>query len=285
MGRLYAWLSAEGFLVGSVLLLLLGLNVGVSAPGTLGYYRTSTWLVVGGSLFLLVGMLALIAVGLALRELFGRGARAELMAVAFLAGGLLGASSRLLVIPARLSAAGVADLAGNGRGAIRPEALNSFLLTYSMVENTTNWLLYGWFLLTGLALYHAGRLAAEHGLLPRAWSRLGLASAVGCGIVVLATLSTLLPNVPGASLVGRLSMVAVGVVLIPAWSIWLGRELGAALKRERAAADGVTEGPGPRRPGPAVRLPRVPIGAPGRLLRLLARAPLALRPQPGRQTR
>src|SRR5919204_2550473 len=94
IGRAYAWLSAEGFLVGAVILLLL--NLGVGAPSSpmagLAGYVNSTWLVVVGSAFLLIGMLALIPVGLALRELLGRSAGPELAATFFLAGALLGAA-------------------------------------------------------------------------------------------------------------------------------------------------------------------------------------------------
>jgi hypothetical protein len=266
--------------VGAVILLLLNLGVGAApAEAGLAQYVSNTWLLVAGSAVLLLGMLALIPVGLALRELLGRGAGPELMATCFLAGGLLGASSRLLLIPIRLS---LASLAGT-RG-LQPQVLSSFLLTYTMVENATNWLLYGWFLLTGLGLYHASRSAMRQGALPRAWGWLGLVSAVGCWLVVLLTLATLFTNVPAVFLAGRLIMAAIGVVLIPVWLTWLGRELGAALRRDRAAADGVPEGLGGRSARPAMRLPRVPIGAPSWLLRLLGRAPLALRPEASRPT-
>jgi hypothetical protein len=217
---------------------------------------------------------------LTLRAALGRGTGADLAAGFLLAGSLLGMSSRLLLIPLRLSLASLTTAKG-----IQPQVLNSFLLTYGTVENATNWLLYGWFLLTGLGLYHASRLAMEQGLLPPAWGRLGLASAIGCWLVVLMTLATLVAELPAASLVGRLSMAAVGVLLIPAWLTWLGRELGAALARDRAATDGVPDGLGGRSARPAIRLPRVPIGAPSWLLRRLGRAPLALRPEAGQQAR
>jgi hypothetical protein len=276
-GRAYAWLGAEGFLVGAVILLLLNLGVvgGPAEPG-LAQYVSNTWLLVLGSGVLLLGMLALIPVGLALRELLGRGVGPELMATCFLAGSLLGVSSRLLLIPIRLS---LASLAGT-RG-VQPQILNSFLLTYTMVENATNWLLYGWFLLTGLALYHASRSAMRQGVLPRAWSWMGLVSAVGCWLVVLLTLATLFTNAPAVFMAGRLSMAAVGVVLVPAWLTWLGRELGVALRRDRAAA--APEELGGRGTRPAVRLPRVSAGAPSWLLRLVGRAPLALEPEAGRR--
>jgi hypothetical protein len=118
----------------------------------------------------------------------------------------------------------------------------------------------------------------QQAALPRAWGQLGLASAVGCWLVVLLTSATVVADLPAASLAGRLSMAAVGVVLIPVWLAWLGRELGVTLRRDQAAIDGVPEGRGGRR-----AWPRVPIGAPSWLLRLLGREPLELRPATGRQ--
>src|SRR5919202_6436756 len=174
-GRVYAWLGAEGFLVGAVILLLLNLGIGAQ-PGTgLAQYANGTWQVVLGSTFLLAGMLALIPVGLTLRELLGRGAGPEIMATCFLAGSLLGVSSRLLLIPIRLTVVNLAATKG-----LQPQILNSVLLTSNVVENATNWLLYGWFLLTGVALYHASRSAMQQAALPRAWGWLGLVSAMGC---------------------------------------------------------------------------------------------------------
>ena len=270
-GRAYAWLGAEGFLVGAVILVLL--NLGVGAPPAAGASQSlnGTWLLVIGSAFLLLGMLAVIPVGLTLRELLGRGAGPELMATCFVAGSLLGVSSRLLLIPIRLSVANLAATKG-----LQPQLLNSVLLTSSIVENATNWLLYGWFLLTGLALYHASRSAMRQAALPRAWGWLGLASAIGCWLVVLLTLATVVADVPAVSLAGRLSMAVVGVMLVPAWLTWLGRELGVALKRERAAANGVREGLGGRSARRGMRPPRVPSRAPSWLLRLVGQAPLAL---------
>jgi hypothetical protein len=273
-GRTYAWLGADGFLVGAVILLLLNLGV-VGAPSGPGVsqYLNSTWLVVIGSAFLLLGMLAIIPVGLTLRELLGRGVEPELMGAFFVAGSLLGITSRLLLIPMRLSLVSLAGTKG-----IQPQVLNSVMLTYSVVENATNWLLYGWFLLTGLALYHASRSAMQQAALPRAWGQLGLASAVGCWLVVLLSLAILIVDLPAVFLAGRLSMAAVGVVLIPVWLAWFGRELGVTLSRDQAAIDGVPEGWGGRR-----AWPRVPIGAPSWVLRLLGREPLELRPETGRQ--
>jgi hypothetical protein len=247
-GRAYAWLGAEGFFVGAVILLLLNLGVGAQ-PGTgLAQYISGTWLVVIGSAFLLLGMLALIPVGLTLRELLGRGAGPELMVNLFLAGSLLGVSSRLLLIPVRLSLANVAATRG-----IQPQVLNGFLLTYTLIENATNWLLYGWLLLTGLALYHASRAAMQSGTLPRAWGWLGLTAAAGCWLGVLLTLVTLIADVPAVSLLGRLSMAAVGVILIPAWLTWVGRECALVLSRDRPSVDHSRA---------RSRLPRVRIGVP-----------------------
>ena len=252
-GRVYAWLGAEGFLVGAVILLLLNLGLG-GQPGTgLAQYASSTWQVVLGSTFLLVGMLAMIPVGLTLRELLGRGAGPELMATLFLAGSLLGVSSRLLLIPVRLSLANVAATRG-----IQPQALNGFLLTYSLIESAANWLLYGWLLLTGLALYHASRAAMQSGALPRAWGWLGLTAAAGCWLAVLLTLVTLIADVPAVSVAGRLSMAVLGVILLPAWLVWVGREFGVVLGRDRASVEASPEG----RPGRGGRLPRVRIGVP-----------------------
>jgi hypothetical protein len=270
-GRAYAWLGAEGFLLGAVILVLLNLGVGAPSPAGSSQYLNSTWLLVAGCAFLLLGMLAVIPVALTLRELLGRGAGPELMATCFVAGSLLGVSSRLLLIPIRLSVANLAAVKG-----LQPQVLSSVVLTAGVVENTTNWLLYGWFLLTGLALYHASRSAMKQAVLPRAWGWLGLVSALGCWLVVLLTLATLIIDLPAVSLAGRLSMAVVGVILMPAWLIWLGRELGMALKRDRTAADAVPEGLGERGARRGIRLPRIPIGAPSWLLRRVGKAPLAL---------
>ena len=254
-GCAYAWLAAEGFLVGAVILLLLNLGVGVTPASGLTHYVNTAWLVVAGSACLLLGMLAIIPVGLALREVLGRGPSTELMATFFVAGSLLGVSSRLLLIPMRLSLASLVGTKG-----VQPQALNSFLMTYSVVENATNWLLYGWFLLTGLALYHASRSAIRQGALPRAWGWLGLISAIGCWLVVLLSLATIVTDGPVVALAGRLSMAAVGVLLLPAWLTWLGRELGVILSPERTSMLGLARG---------IRLPRLSLAAPSWLLRLV----------------
>jgi hypothetical protein len=275
-GRAYAWLGAEGFLVGAGILLLLNLGVGAQSATTgVAQYANNTWLVVAGSAFLVLGMLALIPVGLTLRELLGRGVGPEMMTTFFVAGSLLGVSSRLLLIPLRLSLGNLAATRG-----VQPQALNNFLLTYSVVENATNWLLYGWFLLTGLALYHASRSAMQQGTLPRAWGWLGLVSAIGCWLVVLLTLVIVVIDVPTIALAGKLVMAVVGVALLPVWLTWLGRALSDAVKSEQTVTvDGVPEGRG----GRTWRMPRVPVRAPGWLLRVTGQPSLALEAQPNSQ--
>ena len=270
-GRAYAWLGAEGFLVGAVILVLLNLGIGAPSQNGSSQYLNGTWLLVAGCAFLLLGMLAVIPVGLTLRELLGRGPGPELMATCFVAGSLLGVSSRLLLIPIRLSVANLSTVKG-----LQPQVLSTVVLTSGVIENSTNWLLYGWFLFTGVALYHASRSAIKQGVMPRAWSWLGLVAAIGCWLVVLLTLANLVTDVPAVSLAGRLSMAAVGVLLIPAWLTWLGRELGIAIKRERVATDSIREGLVGQSARRGIRLPRVRIGASSWLLRLVGKAPLAL---------
>ena len=150
-----------------------------------------------------------------------------------------------------------------------------------MVENATNWLLYGWFLLTGLALYHAGRSAMQQRALPRAWGWLSVASAIGCWLVVLLTLVIVITDVPAVALAGKLVTAVVGVVLIPVWLTWLGRQLHVGMKREQiASADGVSE----RKAARNVRVPHVAVRAPGWLLRVTGRPRLALETQSTRHT-
>jgi hypothetical protein len=242
-GRAYAWFGAVAFVAGAVIFVLLNLGVGASPASGLAQYSNTTFLVAIGSACLLIGMLALIPVGLALREALGRGAEPDLMFTFLVAGSLLGLTSRLLLIPMRLSLSGLATTKG-----VQPQALSSFMLTYSVVENATNWLLYGWFLLTGLALYHAARAGMRQAALPRAWSWLGLASAIGCWLVVVLTVANVITDAPATSVVGRLIMAAVGIVLIPTWLAWLG----VRLRPDPAAVDVGAEVPGPQsgaRPG------------------------------------
>jgi hypothetical protein len=276
-GRAYAWLGAESFLVGAIILVLVNMGIGTpSATTGLAQYVNTTSLVVIGSGFLLLGMLTIIPVGLMLRELLGRGAGSEMMATYFIAGSLLGVTSRLLLIPLRLSLGNLAATRG-----IQPQVMNNFLLTYSVVENATNWLLYGWFLLTGLALYHAGRSAMQQRALPRAWGWLSVASAIGCWLVVLLTLVIVITDVPAVALAGKLVTAVVGVVLIPVWLTWLGREIHVGMKREQiASADGVSE----RKAARNVRVPHVAVRAPGWLLRVTGRPRLALETQSTRHT-
>jgi hypothetical protein len=276
-GRAYAWLGAESFLVGAIILVLVNMGIGTpSATTGLAQYVNTTSLVVIGSGFLLLGMLTIIPVGLMLRELLGRGAGSEMMATFFIAGSLLGVTSRLLLIPLRLSLGNLAATRG-----IQPQVMNNFLLTYSVVENATNWLLYGWFLLTGLALYHAGRSAMQQRALPLAWGWLSVASAIGCWLVVLLTLVIVITDVPAVALAGKLVTAVVGVVLIPVWLTWLGRQLHVGMKREQiASADGVSE----RKAARSVRVSHVAVRAPGWLLRVTGRPRLALETQSTRHT-
>ena len=68
-GRAYAWLGAESFLVGAIILVLVNMGIGTpSATTGLAQYVNTTSLVVIGSGFLLLGMLTIIPVGLMLRE-------------------------------------------------------------------------------------------------------------------------------------------------------------------------------------------------------------------------
>ena len=109
--------------------------------------------------------------------------------------------------------------------------------------------------------------------LPRAWGWLSVASAIGCWLVVLLTLVIVITDVPAVALAGKLVTAVVGVVLIPVWLTWLGRQLHVGMKREQiASADGVSE----RKAARNVRVAHVAVRAPGWLLRVTGRPRLAL---------
>ena len=246
-GALYARLHAFGFAAGWLVVFLLGtqlMNVFVPftvpagleglPPGTvrsetetaalfrafLGHRDAIRPLLLGGLGALLVGALALLPVGLTLRELFGRGARQSVMLAWFVAGGLLAAGS----VPVAIGDAVVAGLAAH-TDPRWTSGLFALFFIHEALEAVAAALLGVASLLLGLAVHRASQLARGLGVLPRGWARLGEGVAALYWAVALGQVARLFDFAPGVA-IHHLAVLVGGVVVAPAWALWLARELG-----------------------------------------------------------
>ena len=248
-GAPYARLHALGFAAGWLVVFLLGTQLvsafvpltvpaaleGLPPPGTVrseaevaalfravfGHRDVLRPLVLGGQGALLVGALALLPVGLALRELFGRGPRQSLMVAGFFAAGLFAAAS----VPVAVGDAVLTGLAAHTDPRWAPPVLLTLWFVHEALEAVAAALRGVATLLLGLAVYRASQLARGIGVLPRGWARLGDGVAALYWVAALGQVAGLFDFAPAVA-VHHLAVLVGGVFLAPAWALWLARELG-----------------------------------------------------------
>lgn len=239
-GRTAAWVNAGGYIVGSILYVLVSFNVLAALPKYadyntdahvaanmhlyFNYLHDTYWTTYISSLAFFVGGVALIPLGLALRHLYGNtGFRQTLMSLWFTAGSVLFSASILIGIGR------VHYMATTDWTKAAPAALIGTGQASAVLQQAEAWLSVAFFLAVGAAMFRAARFMLVDDRLPRRLGQLGITVGVvywvGVVVTVVDPLSFLFPYVV---LVG-------GSILAPIWAIWLGVALG------RLARAGVKE--------------------------------------------
>lgn len=239
LGRTFAWVHAIGYIVGSVLFVLIAFNVTTPAPpagplaaGTataLQAYRQAIWpqLVVDNLIFF-VAFFALIPIAAALREILGGDPRAQLASAAIQTGTVLGIVGTLVTLGARAASLRIAD----------PSAVTAAVIADSVASSTT-WLLVGYLFLVGSGIFYVGRLALRRAALPRGLAQLSIVVGAVYWFATAVNVAASLADPSSAELLTRvwqLTVLVGGAILAPAWAITLARSLAAAPRPVTASA-------------------------------------------------
>jgi hypothetical protein len=170
-------------------------------------------------LLFMAASLCLIPLGLALRELFGRDVRSELLYASFLAAAIVGVLWMLFQL-------GSAQAIARDTAGATPQDLNTIGASSSIWSGAINWIQRGFLLLASLGTYWTGRIALRQRSLPGglAWLSVGVAGFYWLGLasLVLRDLGIPLPDSVGSSVVALVALLAL------VWAGWLGWVLGRA---------------------------------------------------------
>ncbi|MEA2460276.1 MAG: hypothetical protein QOH90_453, partial [Actinomycetota bacterium] len=229
-GRTAAYVSAGCYVLASLIFILItkellgpedkGAAAGSSALQNLGaFFRFvhDRWpydLII--SVLFSVGILALIPLGISLRELAGRRTlRNDLMAATLTAGAVLGAASQMLILAGR-------DLvAHEGVCACKNALLEMASLNASRIgieEYGGKWLGLAFFVLVGIGVYLASLDAGRWLSFDSRWVQLGMVVA---GLYLVGVVASLF----GMQGLFELVVGIGGGILAPAWAFWLGKQL------------------------------------------------------------
>ena len=163
-----------------------------------------------------VGFLALVPIGLALRDFLGRQlATSQMVAASFLAGGAIGAVNQLAFIGGKDA---ILDASRCPGCQDTPVILISLQTSLTSLDGIVEWVGLGFFLLVGTGMLFASFAALDQPAFSRNWIRLGM--IVGflylAGIVAaVLDMDTLFQGVVGFG----------GGLLAPAWAIWFALQL------------------------------------------------------------
>jgi hypothetical protein len=247
IGRDYAWLNAVAFVVGTVLFLAVTLGLVGGAFPTYGNEHTLAadsrfalaqfnWErgayvpTLVSNVAYLVGFLALIPLGMALRHWLGRdGYQQQLMAAGYFVGGIFGAG---------FIAVGIATLriqSASGWDKVTPEGLIAAAGSVNVANELSTWLSVVAFLVVGLASWRFARLGLQQHSIPRglAWLAMGEAALLIAGIVI---------SVIGPFWLFQAFVGIGGGIVAPAWAAWVGLELHRAGQAQTAADSPNTTG-------------------------------------------
>jgi hypothetical protein len=227
--RWSAWALTVCLVAAGILFVLVEFEV-IDVPGTppgipndfpvrLGYYFADQRVIfpyeVAGSILFALGFLAFAAIGLGLRSLTPhRDPIGTIVATSFGFSGALLVISQLMYVGAK-------------RIAIDPEVcqceyaaeqLISQDRTLEMVIGIGDWLIAGALLLAGLGMLAIPSLVGRSGVLSRSWARASQALAVLFFVAILALLFEV-------DIVFQLIAAVGSVLLLPAWALWLERQL------------------------------------------------------------
>jgi hypothetical protein len=240
IGRAAAWLHAIGYVVASIIFVLIAFNITApaapTAPKMTADYALAliasdqkAWAqVLVSNLFFVVAFFALIPVSRALREALGGDPPAQLAGVAIETGALLGMIGTLIGTSTQSSLLRVDD----------PDTAVA-ALTASAIAGNALWLLVGFLFFAGTGIFLASRLSLQRQVFSAGLARLGLLVGLvywlGTAVNVLAALSDP-PMAETLARVWQLIVLVGGAVLAPIWAIWLARSLAPASAAARAAA-------------------------------------------------
>lgn len=232
IGRYAAWINAGCFLGAAVLYLLVDLEVTweraeftteqplLERMVTFFATEEDRWaqqLVY--SLLFAIGFLALIPIGLALRDLLGRNlAISQMIAASFLAAGVIGCVDQLAFIGGKDAILEASRCAECQESAPILISLNSSLTT---LDGIFRWVGLGFFLLAGSGTLFASFAAFDQPAFARGWIRIGMA----VGLLYLGGV------VAGAYDLDTAFQIIVGVgggILAPIWAAWLAIQLSKA---------------------------------------------------------
>jgi hypothetical protein len=219
-GRAFAWAYGGLLIVAGVLVTVVSVGIPPTAPDLAKHYAyiRQIWpeLYISFLLFM-TAFACLIAIGVVLREFFGRDITSELMYTSFLAAGVVG-------MVWMLSQIGSAQVVARDSAGMSPQDLNILGTSSSIWSGVINWLQRGYLLFASLGTLWTGRLVLRQRLLPVGLGWLSIALAVFYWLG-LANLLLVDAGVSFANELGSL-LVALGAILALAWSGWLGWAIG-----------------------------------------------------------
>jgi hypothetical protein len=220
MGRTFAWAFAGLIVTAGVLVTIVSVGIPPTEPDLAKHYSyiREIWpeLYISFLLFI-AASLCLMPLGLAMRELFGRDIRSELLYASFLAAAIVGVLWMLVQL-------GSAQAVARDTAGATPQDLNVIGASSSIWSGAINWIQRGFLLFASLGTYWTGRIALHQRSLPRglAWLSVGVAGLYWLGLasLVLRDLGISLPDAVGSSIVALVAVLAL------VWAGWLGWVLG-----------------------------------------------------------
>lgn len=231
IGRIAAWVNAVCYFAAAVLFLLVDLEITWSRaefPSELSVIERLTRFFATEqdrwpqeiiyTLLFALGFLALIPIGLALRDVLGRNlATSQMVAASFLAGGVIGTINQLAFVGGKEE---ILDLSGRCIDCPeRAQVLISLNSSLTMLDGVTRWVGLGFFLLAGFGILFSSFAAFDRPQFSQGWIRLGMT----VGLLYFA-------GVVAAGLdLDVIFEIIVGIgggVLAPIWAAWLAVQLG-----------------------------------------------------------
>jgi len=220
MGRTFAWAFAGLVVTAGVLVTIVSVGIPPTEPDLAKHYSyiREIWpeLYISFLLFI-AASLSLMPLGLALRELFGRDIRSELLYASFLAAAIVGVLWMLVQL-------GSAQAVARDTAGATPQDLNVIGASSSIWSGAINWIQRGFLLFASLGTYGTGRIALHQRSLPGglAWMSVGAAGLYWLGLasLVLRDLGISLPDAVGSSIVALVAVLAL------VWAGWLGWVVG-----------------------------------------------------------
>lgn len=232
IGRIFAWVNAAGYIVASVVSLLL--NFGITSPAEPDFIEGDELANIGkfldhylaiwpqdfaATLFFGIAFLSLLPIGLALKEILGRDkAGVSLGASSLFAAGIIGFLNQLVSI-------GISSQAVRTARFPEVETRIAFLAAHHLGNSITAWVGLGFFLTAGVGVILLSMETRGSERLSRGWASLGIV----VGILYLAGIvfgaGQEMTTLPIFRTLFELLILVGGAVLAPIWAIWLAMQL------------------------------------------------------------